>query len=813
MDREFIIRLLSNALSPDEQVRTEAERTIKSLLLNDFMDLLMHLVKIATDTELPFSTRHIGSIIAKNSLYSKNQRIQKGYESNWAKCPPQFKFEIVKLLQQSIGMREKAILSNLTKILGSIIRMELLKNEQRMDYDFFGQLLDMVSYKDFAIGVLETISHACNQLLDETCYSFSNERGDKIKIYQIGTYYLGNPESTQEITLAALKCILSSLEVYEDVFVSDSKRGEFFYKILNFDANNFDVVGVSLEIVNRSIDIFNNIPDSEICRIWDFYKSFFSQPENVPIQVFEFWTLLIELEKSECLSKCLPSLVASLLSCLKKEDADDNDWTSHKAARNLFLLLNKTLHKSLISDVMCQNFILDKLQSSDTKDHAIAHTALACVAGPGAEDFVYARLPSLIADLDYTDSAIEALYALEKVCEVDIYSTVDFLPSILEKCGSIIQTSSEFDIQATWVFHSILTSMKSGVVEQVEKTIVFHYTNIMSILINKLNASKPESYELRNALNTTLSELISSCPHSHSYLLDHFESYLYSRINQFIENIKVSAQNDVFVLDDLICGSVILLESTLSMKKIFDVNTLCKTFVDCLLLPEMLVRGEVYIAMSKLLCHFSIHLKKFMPYILRDLASNEIFVMKSAINLLSECALFLESVFCEYTYAVVPALITAISSPAVPLELKPEIINVLGTVALAIGKSFAPFLEMCVILFSQINTLDRLGDEDYVDSLRKSVMKLFSCILVAVRNSNEIKAIFPKIFDNIKISIEADVDSAYTKESLDLICDIQNLLGTRYLDVSWIREYLEDVMRSQKGTILSKARNIYDLSY
>lgn len=811
MNRETAIQILHNALQPDGNVRADAEKTIKSLIQSNFQDFLSVFVQVMLDPSVPTASRHICSIIIKNSLHSKSQRIQKGYESNWMNCSPQFRAEFIKLLESNLNLKEKLVLFNLTKVLGSVIRIELVHGT---GHDFFSDMLSLAQAREYAVGALEAVSYACDQLYEETMYTFSEN--EKRLVYSIGVCNLqtsrGEPHDRQ-LRISTLKCILSSLELYEDILVSEGARTEFLYKVTNYAGGDQEVFELSLEVLNRFVDVCHHFPDSELSVLCQFYNSLFASHSDVPLQLFEFWSLLIDLERYDCIRSSMPVLVPNLLSCVKKEDASDTEWSSHKAACSLLTALNESMRALLITEHFCQSFITGCIQSPDLERHAVAETIVGCICGPGADDFIYSVLPTILMDLENPTCVNESLFALAKICEKDIACAASFLPAVVEKCGSIIGSKSEASTNAVWVYHAILVATKEEVVKEVESVILYHYANILSVLICKLDQSQPDEYSLRNALNTTLSELITSCPSTHRHLLDQLESYLYGKVFATVEMVKGSSQEQALQMDDVLCSFIILLEANLSMKKVFDVSRLCNAFVECLLLPEMLVRGEVYIAMSKLLPHFSIHLKKFITFILRDISSKDVFVIKASINLLSDCAVFLESNFMEFTDTVIPALVNAISSQDIPLELKPDVITSLGDIALAIGRSFEPYLTLAVLLFSQINTLDRTGDEDYVDSLRRSVLKLFSCILVAVGDTMELRKSINDIVQNARAAIEEDKERVYVKESLDILSDIQSVAGPQRVSDPWVGEYLKSVIRSSEGEDALKARKLYEALY
>ncbi|ELA42790.1 uncharacterized protein VICG_00105 [Vittaforma corneae ATCC 50505] len=809
MNKDTALQYLHNALQPDGNIRAEAERAIKSFIQSSFQDSLTLFIQIIFDTSVPQPSRQICSIIVKNCLHSKNQRLQKSYESNWLSCPIEFRSNFISLLNKNLDCKEQSIFSNITKIYGSIIRIE---TSNRTGIDILKTLQAGISNQSFAVGILESIAHACDQLYEETLYEFGNEKHD---IFNISMFYLKpGAGPSRNIIFSTLRCILSCLEVFEDILSSENARHEFIYKIFATEKPDSEVLEISLEVINRFVDVYSCLTDSELMPICQFYLSYFdSKHDEVPLQIFDFWSLLLELEKYTILKPLVSTLVPNLLLCITKEDVCDLSPSPHKAACSLLMDITSKMKILLLSDQMYQNFILNNLSSSELEKHAIGATALGCICTAGSDDFLYQVLPILINDLGHDECVNEALFAIARVCENDISLAVNFLPTIIQKVGILIESRTKVAVNAVLVYNSILLSMKADIVKEVENIVLFHYSDILSILVYRLDQAEPSEYELRSVLNLTLSELILCCPSSHKNILDQLQSYLLTKVKSAIQTVKTSVDQQFLVFDDVLCSYIVLLESCLSMKKIFDADEIAEVFIQCLLLPKMLVQGEIYIVISKLLTHFSIYLKRFIPFALRDISSDESFVLKSALNLLSDCAILLESNFIEFTNTVIPALANAITSPDVSLEIKPRIIVSLGDIALAVGKSFEPYVSLCVMLLTQINTLSREGDEDYVDNLRKAVIQLFSCLFLSVGNTDEMRLSLNEILSNIKVAIQHDKESAYVKESLNIICDIQTIFGTDKITEDWVVKFLHEVIRNSTGNTGQKAKEILETIY
>lgn len=116
---------------------------------------------------------------------------------------------------------------------------------------------------------------------------------------------------------------------------------------------------------------------------------------------------------------------------------------------------------------------------------------------------------------------------------------------------------------------------------------------------------------------------------------------------------------------------------------------------------------------------------------------------------------------------------------------------------------------MAIVLLEQINSLNRAGDEDYVDKLRKSVVKLFSYIVISIGTTNGLKKKLTVIMSLLEKAVLEDIDYSYTSESIDLICDIRSTFGLIFINHGWVNKFLANasLKTSNKGSV-EKANRI-----
>lgn len=811
MDTNTLLQHLHNTLLPDGNIRMGAESFIKSFIQNSYQDALGMFIQIILDVQIPLQIRQMASIIMKNSLHTKNKRIQSTYEARWLGCSADFRSRFINIISENFGWKEQSILQNLSKVYGSILRIEMANGLGTRQLEV---LQDGISDPKNAVGILNALLTACDQLYEETKYEFGQE---KYVVFNISTFYLNQDANMgRDILYSTLICILSCLEVFDDIMGTVPMRQQFVHKIFTCPKPDSEVLEISFEVLNRFVDVYNCVTDEEIETICQFYLSFFDNqnPEDVPLQLFDFWFIMIDLEKYAIVKQFIPRLVPHLLLCITKEDPEDAHPSPHKSSCNLLINISSKMKILLLAENMYQNFILNNLCTADFEKHAIAATGLGCICTAGSNEFLYQVLPILIEDLAHDVCVNEALFAMAKICENDISVTVNFLPTIIQKVGILIDYKSKVAINAANVYAAIIAATQTGIVDEIKSIVLFHYSDILQLLIRRLDVAISGEYELRAALNLALTDLISCCPPSNKVILDQLISHFVNQSNKLIEAVGYAVEQQHLILDDVLCNYIVLLEPCLKRKKVFETNKITDLFLQCLKLPRMLAHGEIYIVISKLLSAFSIHLKKFIPFLIRDITNPELFILKAALNLLSDCAILLESNFVEFAQNVIPELVKAIASQEVPVEIKPKIVSGLGDIALAIGKSFEPYISLCIRLLTLINTLNREGDEDYVDNLKKAAMKLFSCLFVSVGRTDEMRSGLEEIAENIRMAIESDVDNTFVKESVDVINDMKIVPdANKNVDKSWIVKFLRNVIRTNTGRTQERAREMLETFY
>lgn len=805
MDRQRAEQLLYSVLQPAEDIRRQSETEIKSFLCKDYPAFLALFGEIMLDPQTLPQIRQIASIIMKNSLYSSNKYIQQGYEQNWLRCLPEFRQSLKDALEMNLNIPERVIRLNISAILGSIIRIELSNG---LIENQFQRLFYRVSEADYALGVLEATAIACDQLLSETSYDFDS---DQLILLQISTYYSSSPNT--ELVKASLSCLYSSIESYNDILQAADARKEFITRLMSYTSMPAPVLEVALDAINRFVDTYYSILSEELPIIASYVLTLLNSVEgDLLVNLFEFWEILIEFKAEDLIGSCLAALCTRVFSCLTNEDPEDRAWTVHKAASSLLLAISDGLNCNILGEQIAREFISTCLRSAVSEDRAIGAIALGCICNDMNSQFIHTLINLLLGELGNEVSENEALYAIARICARDIGAVVDTLPVIIQKSTTLITNKASKN--AIWVIFYILGSLKNNQVSEATKNQVFgiveyHYTEILTALVNRLHQHTGGSASVRSILIETLSELIVYCPASSKNILNSLIEHFIQRIEDITKRMSQEPPEQILMEEDMLVSYVVLFQVSLSSHGKFDPQTIRDIFLHCLQTPENLAHGEVYIALSQLIPLPEECIQPFIELALKSMQSEQPFIAKSALNFLSDSAVQMENAYAPYLNETIPALIKTISSPTIPLDLKPRIIEVFGDIALAVGTHFEAYMEMATVLFSQISTLDRSSDAEYIDSLNRAILRLFSCIFISLGGNKVLRKYVEHILDLVQKLAYTD-GGWCSKEIIELLADLHGAFGGTVLRNTWAQEYLRE--QSLKGTLDSeKAMRTYRL--
>ncbi|KAI4291277.1 importin subunit beta-1 [Pancytospora philotis] len=818
MERHKVEEILADALQADEATRVNAEKSIKRMMQQSYVEYLMLFSELMLDESAPLAIRRIAAIVLKNSFHSKDFEMQRDLQTSWLNCPEDVRSAFAARMEEGLSLRDIPIRGSVAKILGSVIRIDCHCDKPN---SYFERLNARSLQPGYECGALMALAVACDQLYDETDYSFA--RAEPV-IFEIATRYIvEGATADRAVVVRSLDCLMSTLDIFENVMEQADARGRVLFSVSRYvGVSDEEVAHRAVEVINKLVNVFSDLMIEHLPFVSQLYLEILGGRSDVAsLESFEYWMILCELGFKQHLLQGLPVLLQRLFPKLMKEDMEDTDWTEHKATALLLATLSDALEGAVVGQEVAQSFIRQRLESSAPEEWAIGAVAFGSVCHPVAAEFTYEMLGHLVLRLSNPTSENEppvvpigspisdneVLFALAKVIEKDLRCSLNFLPTIIERCSALVPGTSESSINAIWVLDALARAVRDNTYGEINGLLSMHYTNLITLLTNKFNAIHPEQFEVRNALSTVLAELIPLCPNDKIQLLYNLTEWLAARISETVGVLGQSPRDMILILESIISAYLVLLSVALCFINAFEPAPITDLLIKVLQTPANKSHGEVYFILVKLVAHFRSHLSQFVPFILRDAQSNDTFVAKAALNMLSCATVTLEEDFIPFTEDTIPVLIAVIGANTLDLDYKPRVIEILGEIALAVGKGFEPYLELATGLLNYIAMYRRTGELDCVDKIRSAIITTFDYIIMSVGSSAALSAKIDGILDIFERIMLNDIHHAYCNESVNLLNDVNQHFYNKLRSHPWVGPYLASVLPhlSSEYAVLARA--------
>jgi importin subunit beta-1 len=636
-----------------------------------------------------------------------------------------------------------------------------------------------------------------------------------------------NKTISPKVKEAALKCLMNSFEALENVFKDESNVRHFMNGIAESATVNKELAKKSLICLNRFVFLFHSLIKSKLYDIVNYINYFWPLvDEDTKIQLIEFWTIVSEAGYVDVVNEHLNFTLNYVLKSLEKgEDYNDEVWNPHKAASSCLEAINNCVREKLLQNKIVVDFIDTEIMSGDPKRIDIGAVALGSVISEDSEQQLVQNVKVLINKMRDPVCEESCLWALAKVCETNFYAVVEHLPCLISQTCDIILSGYQTATSSAWILSCIFKSIKKYKeinlmplhipIETQKQFLNYaytqinqHFTYILQVLIKSTENAKLEDSTLRVALFSSLTELIRITNEANFGLLDEFISYCIQKINECVIAVNRASTNYIPIIEDVLSNYVILSEVISQERKKDSSKLLINSYVDILKSKPTTSIGEVYIAISNNVEEFSPHLNTLLPFIIRDLSCLDEFILKAAINLIGCMANHMQTDFFQASTSLIPLLIQTLSSKEVPKKLKPSIISVFGDIALALGRHFEQYLEVSLMIFDQILSLDRSTDEKYIDSLRNNVIIMIDCIIISVNDSSALGDHMYRIVEGVKKLTNTDNSPSTKLSIINLLSDLKNLYGNNYdLNGRWFETFLYDCVHSKNSKLVQEGNN------
>jgi importin subunit beta-1 len=824
MERKDIEKCLFNALEPDDSIRKEAEMRITDLQSKDYCYFLQNIVCIFNDPSSPLQLKMISGIILKNSLHSTDSKIQGIYEQKWSSIDANIRENMKNQIINSLSDSEEKVYNLAGASLGYIARIEM---NLGLFLDFFGVMEHYVMDDTKAAGVLEAVSTCCLTLSEETAFNFDSYL---ISIFNILIGNLEKKTGSLVAKEASLKSLINSFRTLTKLFERDEFINIFLNGIARTASSNPELTSKALICLNRFVFLNYKLLKNRLHDIINYINNFWDiENEEILVQVVEFWTILAETKEETFTTENMNMLLPHILRLMKKnEDYIEQSWNAHKASAYYLETITETYKTAILFNSYVFGFIEQELNSGDIARIDIGAITLGSVVTRGCDQQIVNFVKILITNMRNQQAEESCMWALAKICETNFFAVIEHLSLLISQACEIIIAKHTTSTNASWMLHSIFLSLNKikenklhssrlPIETQVKlrgyatEQIRNHFTYVLQILVSATENAKLEDSALRVALFSALSELVRYTEIEQYGILDDFIKYCIKKIEDCVIAMHKSSTNYMPIIEDVLSNYIILSEVVAAKRQKDSAAILFPCYIGVLKTKPSSAIGEVYIAITSNMNDFIPCLDKFVPFIARDLGCTDSFILKSTINLIGCMANCIQTNFFHLSTQLIPLLIQNLSSKNVSKEVKTQILSVFGDIALALGVNFEQYLDMSMMIFLQIISLERTSDEQYIDDLRYNIVQMFDCIILATSESDKLKNIMYKLVEGIKTLISDDNSDVTKIATINLIKDLQSIFGFHYnLDGEWVIEFYDKCLQTKNSELRNVAQQAFN---
>ncbi|KAL6122900.1 hypothetical protein NUSPORA_00163 [Nucleospora cyclopteri] len=799
MNIEESINLLQKALLPDLETRTNAEIEINKLIQNNFGYFIDTFLKISLDPSVNPQVSHLALIVLKNAFNSKHKQMQSIYDKKWIFSPEEVKSNFIRNLKQNLNHENVQKLDAISNILGSIIRIQVTSDDHLGQTDFFSEMAEHISNEEYAVGVIHSTFHATGQLFDETEFDFSTEVQS---IYKVCTFYLSSKK--ENLATASLLGLYQCMDIFD--LILDQQRAETLINMIFncFNTHSKVVAEKSLTVLNYFVEIQTKFALLVLNTILEFYLNKCSNNSFGRLQMCQLLTLLVE---NDILEFPVERFLPIILDTLAYEIPDDTSITPHKIACDLLVLLSDAYKQAVLRNDHVSNFIVEKFNSGKQEEIAVGAVALGASCSENNTEFLTQALPVLLDGISNDILSNNALYALGRISEKDFQVVFPHLEQLLLTASYAVSNDSDSSSNAIWLFYHIFHAMNTRNISANQANVLKNYSQILEILVLKMNQIRLDDSITRNSLVMALCE-ITKYPVDEN-LTKTFLNFVFLEINKVLESAK-SYQNEIFMYEDKIIGFIVLLTSLMqSIEGVLteqDKKGFLTVIVNCLKTPKSLIHGEAYISVSKIVNSLNNEqLSIFVPYITDDLQNNvEQFVIEASAYCLSDIAKKMETDFGEFLGETINALVYVIGRKEPTLiHSKNAVIDAIGDISLATGACFIPYISMVVMIFQHVNTLSVENDR-FATKLTDCSLQMLISLVVGVGDNGEMRSYLNQIMTELRVISEKNASITTNYLCIILIRDIYQIFRLKELKMQWIFSYIRNCINSKQITAQEK---------
>ncbi|KIW04872.1 hypothetical protein, variant [Verruconis gallopava] len=767
--------VLEATLSPNDEIRKNAELQLTQAAEQDFSGYLTHLSNELANEQASPTIRQAAGLALKNSFTAREVGRLRQVQEQWlSQVDPNVRQNVKLLALKALASENSAVGRTAAQFVAAIAAIEVPRNQwpelMQTLVENVGTGADKQKQASLtAIGFIcetddvdlrESLQHHSNAILTAVIQGARKE------------------EPNNDVRDAAITALSDSLEFVRSNFENEGERNYIMQVICEAtQASDTRVQQGAYGCLNRIMGLYYDK--------MKFYmeKALFgltvqgmrSEEEDVAKLAVEFWCTVCEeeisIEDDNTQAQAEGStelreywnfariatgeVVPVLLELLAKQDEDaaDDEYNISRAAYQCLSLWAQTVGNVIIAPVL--QYVEKFLRAEDWHHRDAAVSAFgAILEGPEEkmlEPIIKQALPILIAMMD--DPVIQvkdsAAYALGRACECcpEAIEPAAQLQPLITALFNGLASHPKMAASCCWALMN-LAERFAGEPGSQENALTPHFQASVAALM-QVTARPDADASLRTAAYEVLNSFITNSAGDSLPLVAQCSDEILNRLEKTIPmQSQVVSVEDRLTLEEMQTSLISVVIAIIQRLEVEIRPQADRIMQNCLALlnsagPKSSVPDAVLSAVGALANSleesFLPYMDAFAPFLYKALENQEEPSLCSmAIGLVSDITRALNEKVQPYCDDFMNRLLHALGSQTLGNTFKPAILQCFGDIAQAIGGAFETYLSVVASVLSQAAGVSLGGSSsfemlDYVISLREGIMDAWDGIVVAMK--------------------------------------------------------------------------------
>ncbi|OAY74165.1 Importin subunit beta-1, partial [Ananas comosus] len=244
-----ITQILLAAQSPDAQIRTAAEESLKQFQEQNLPHFLLALSVELSNEQKPPASRRLAGIILKNSLDAKDSIRKEELTQRWVSVDPAIKFQIKESLLRTLGSPVAEARHTSSQVTAKVASIEIPRREWQ---ELIAKLLTYMTQQDTTSSLKQATLEALGYVCEEV--SPQDLQQDQVNAVLTAVVQGMNQRSIAPKSPSAVKALYNALDFAQTNFENELERA-FIIKV---------VCETAEPVALQAIEFWSTVCDEEI---------------------------------------------------------------------------------------------------------------------------------------------------------------------------------------------------------------------------------------------------------------------------------------------------------------------------------------------------------------------------------------------------------------------------------------------------------------------------------------------------------------------------------------------------------------------